>query len=397
MAVYNKYGVRIDEGSVVIEEYYESEMEDTVAKVRDLITEPSIVIPVTTDIHVHVAEVQTFADMIKNITKFTEYVKCDFVANLGDTIQGDQEQSVSLGYAYESMQKFLEIGVPVIYAQGNHDNNPYTTGGSSFSNRDFNIQQVFKSFFTVTKGVTYNFNENGTDYYIDFDGIGVRVIVLNACNVKNAHNYAYGSSTASWLTNTALDTDYTVLLLEHLSSIASQVWNNNHGTYADNVTNAIQAFVNNGGKVVQVSGHSHIDVAFIQPWLSVMNVCQKFEMADTSATNFQKISGYIDQMTVPSRVANTYTADAWTVCVLKPNSGEFDCIRFGGGCDRYFHYKPIAPTTLTSRLSDVTWSSSNTSVATVSNGVVTGVASGTCAILAKDAEGNYEAWVVTVS
>lgn len=397
MAITDIYGNVIPTGEIVIEDYYEEEMADTIAKVRDVNDEPSIVFPAVTDIHRYKASVQTFSKMIANIAKFAESVKCDFVADLGDTIEGaGVSAETSLGQAYEAVEEFLSIGVPFVYAQGNHDNNPYNSAGN-LQGDVFNISEVFKGFFTATKGVIFNFNENGTDYFFDLDGVGVRILVLNACNVKKAKNYAYGDSTASWLTNTALDTDYKVILLSHLSPIASQVWNNCHGTNADAVKNALQAFVNGGGTIVSISGHSHVDLAFIQPWLSVPMVCQKFEVANPSSAGMQLVTGYIDEIGTPSRTEGTYTEDAWTACVLKPNSGEFDCIRFGGGCDRYFHYKPIAPTTLTTRLSNVTWSSSDTSIATVADGVITGVASGTCAILAKDAEGNYEAWTVTVA
>lgn len=394
MALYDIDGRLLAE-DVEIKSYYENEMEDTIAKTREIITEPALVFPVVTDIHRYSTGIrQSFEDMIHNIKHFANKVKCDFVANTGDTIDGNLTQAASLEQAYESMSDFLDIGIPILYAQGNHDNNPYDSNGS-FGGNDFTVQQVFKGFFTDTKGVTYNFGENGTDYYIDFP-VGVRVIVLNACNVKKAHNYAYGDTTASWL-SAALDTDRTVIALSHLSPIASQVWNNCHGPNADAVASAFTTFVNGGGKLIHVSGHSHIDIAFIKPWLSVVNTCQKFEMSTPTSEGHQKISGYINVLAATDRTANTYTEDAWTVCVLKPNSQELDCIRFGSGYDRYFHYNAIAPTTLTSRLEGVTWSSSDTSVATVSNGVVTGVASGTCGILAKDSEGNYEAWTIIVA
>lgn len=394
MAVYNKAGQRIDEGgsSVAIKSYFTGEMTDTIQKVRAVNDEPAIVFLVVTDIHRYKATTQTFANMIKNMTYFSKEVKCDFIVNTGDTIEGDKAKSTSFTQAIEAVKDFMNIGVPFLYAHGNHDNNIY----SGTSSNQFTLAQTFQGFFNATKGVNYHFSEGGTEYYIDLDGIGVRIVVINSCNTGITTNYGYGSTTASWLTNTALDTDYTVLLFEHLSSVASQVWNNNHGTNASNVENALRTFVNNGGTIVEVTGHSHIDVAFVQPWLSVMNTCQKFETADITSENYQKITGYID-INNPSREAGAYTEDAWTACILKPNSGEFDCIRFGAGYDRYFHYEPIAPTTLTTRLSDVTWSSSDTNVATVAEGVVTGVASGTCAILAKDTEGNYEAWTVTVS
>lgn len=382
--------------SPTIETYYATEMADTISKVRSIINEPALVFPVTTDLHRYSSAPQTFDKMITNMAHFVKSVKCDFVACLGDLVDGNSTQAKAYEYAYDSAEKFNGIGVPYIFAQGNHDNNVYDTQGN-LNGADFDIKQVFDAFFTSTKGVSYNFSENGTDYYIDFAGIGVRLIVLNACNVKKAKNYAYGDSTATWLSETALNTSHTVLIFEHLSSIASQVWNNNHGTNATNVTNAIQAFVNNGGRVVQLSGHSHIDLAFIAPWLSIVFACSRCEAADISTANYAKITGYIDVQGNPARTEGTATEDLWTVCVLKPNSGELDCIRFGAGTDRYIHYLPISPGTVTTRLTGVTWSSSDTSVATVVNGVITGVAAGTCAVLAKDSSGNYEAWIVKVT
>lgn len=398
MSVYDILGNELV-SSVKIQPYYESEMSDTIAKVRREITEPCLVVPVVTDIHRYTANIpQTFDKMVSNLKMFCSEVKCDFVINLGDLINGDTSDAQSIAYGYDSTKEFFLVGAPYLFVEGNHDNNIYTASGS-FSGTRFTMAQVFQAFYSGNRGVTVNVSENGTDYYIDIDGLPIRIVGLNACNVNKAANYAYGDSTAAWLTNDALNTDKTILLVEHLSSIASQVWNNNHGTNADAVTSAIQAKVNNGATIIQLAGHSHADFAFIKPWLSVAFVCQKFEKADISTTQYGKISGYIDVIGNPSRTLETASEDAWTVCILKPESGDLDAIRFGAGIDRHFHYTPIAPATLTTKLSGtVTWSSSDTSVATVnSSGVVTGVASGVCAILAKDVAGNYEAWTIKVT
>lgn len=379
-----------------IRPYFEDEMSDTVDKVRDLITEPSLVFPVVTDMHRFKNANQTFDQMIENVRRFSHNVKCDFILNLGDLTEGDTTDATTISRGQEITEAFARIGLPYYFAQGNHDNNPYDSEGH-FSGTRLTMEQCYKAGFSATRGAVLNMSEDGTDYYVDFDALKIRLVVLNACNTKIRQNYAYGSSTAAWL-STALNTEYTVLLAEHLSSIATQVWSNAHGTSADNITNALQSFVNGGGKLVQLSGHSHVDMAFVFPWLSVMCGAQKFE--NFNPQNYpglvEQVTGYIDQIVCPTRVVNTATEDLWTACVFKPNSGELDCVRFGAGADRYFHYEPIAPTTLTARLSGVTWSSSDTSVATVSNGVVTGVASGTSAILAKDADGNYEAWLIKV-
>ena len=240
--------------------------------------------------------------------------------------------------------------------------------------------------------------ENGTDYYVDFPSTGVRVVSLNACNVSVSSTYAFGASTAQWLEDIALDTQYTVILIEHLPSIPSQVWNNNAPTNRVAVTDKLTAFVNGGGTLIQLNGHSHVDMAFVSPWLSIAQVCQKFAQADISSSDYQDITGYIDVLDNPERTENTYTDDAWSVCIYKPLTNEFDMIRFGAGVDRYFHVTPISPTTVTSKLSGtLTWSTSDATVATVSGGVITGVGTGRCAILAKDADGNYECWIVIVN
>ena len=381
-----------DEGSN-IETYYLEEMADTVAKVREENNEPALVFPLVTDIHRYTASVQTFSKMIANISYLSKRIKCDFVANLGDTIEGNTAQSTSLRYAHDCIDDFMNIGLPLLYSQGNHDNNPYISSGA----QKFNIKQCFSAFYTATKNAVFNMAENGTDYYVDFPSVGVRVISLNACNVSVSSTYAFGSSTAQWLENTALDTQYTVILIEHLSSIPSQVWNNNAPTNRVAVTDKLTAFVSNGGTIIQLNGHSHVDMAFISPWLSIAQVCQKFAEANISSADYQDITGYIDALDNPARTENTHTEDAWSVCLYKPLSNEFDMIRFGAGSDRYFHVTPIEPTTVISRLTDVTWSTSDATVATVSDGVITGAGTGRCGILAKDADGNYECWIVEVN
>lgn len=373
--------------------YYVAEMEDTIEKVNAVNNEPALVFPLVTDIHRYTATVQTFTDMIKNIKHFSKKVKCDFLVNLGDLIEGGSAKATSLGYAYDSMDYFKGIGLPILFTEGNHDNNSYYNSGSDM----FSLKECYGAFYANTKANAYNIAENGTDYYVDYDGLGIRVISLNACNTSVSSTYAYGASTEQWLIN-ALDTDYKVVLLEHLSSIVEQVWNKNRPQNNVAITNAIQAFVSGGGTLIQLSGHSHVDIAFIEPWLSIMQVCQKFEKANTGSSGYGMIEGYIDELGNPDRTAETYTADAWSICLYKPISNEFDMIRFGAGVDRYFHVTPIAPTTVTSKLTGtLTWSTSDATVATVSGGVITGVGSGRCGILAKDADGNYECWTVRVN
>lgn len=372
------------------EDYYISELNDTIQKVREVNTEPALVFPWVTDIHRYKAAVQNFDDMVKNMRAFAQSVKCNMILNTGDTIEGDKAQSISLGQAYECIATLKTIGEPLFYVEGNHDNNPYIGSASLV----FNLKQVYSGFFTATKNVEFNVNENGTDYYFDFNNLGIRFISLNSCNPTIAFNYGFGNSTSAWLTS-ALNTNHIVIIATHVSPIKEHVWNNINPGNVSNIRSALSSFVSNGGKLILLTGHSHIDAEFVNPYVEVTDVCQKFDKADITTSGYEVISGQIDGIRNPDRTEGTYTEDAWSVCVFKPISMELDVIRFGAGIDRYIHCEPVGESTLTARFDGaVTWNSSDTSVATVSDGTVSIVGAGRCAIVAKDTSGNIEVWVI---
>lgn len=385
----------LEDLSAKISDQYVSELTDTVAKVRNEMTEPCIVFLWATDNHRfsdNAAGVQNFNSMIENMKAFAQKVPCDFLLNTGDLTDGDTQQEVTLLRAYESMEAFRSIGVPYVFAQGNHDTN-YATSSHQYL---FTMEECYKAYFAGANKYHYNASENGTEYFIDFDELNVRFIVLNANNCTNDLEYAYGQSTATWLTN-AMNTDKTVILAVHLSPISSQVYGNVPTTRSSGIVNALQTFVDNGGNLIMISGHSHNDVAFVTPWLSVMQDCQRFcDVSEDVTDEDHDMTGFIDVVRKNARIQYESSEDLWSVCVYKPQSNDISFIRFGAGKDRYYHVSPIAPTTLTTKMSNPTWTSSDTTIATVSDGVVTGVSTGRCGVIAKDADGNYECWIVAV-
>lgn len=401
----NTYLVTLEEVlSEGVDDTFGAEIADTLEKVRTATSEPSLVFPWVTDIHrysTNAGGVQNFEKMISNIKDIADAVPVDFILNTGDQTDGNKVQEVTLTRSYTCLKDFMSLGLPYLFCIGNHDTNYY--GNGSERPYLFTAEEVYKAYFTASKSTAYNANENGMDYYVDFNDLGVRLIIICANNVySNTREYAYGTTTAAWLA-TALDTDKKVIIAVHQSPIPTQCYKQLETRgYAD-VVSAIQTYVNNGGNPIMISGHSHRDIAFVNPWLSVMEVCQRFcddntedvIITPTDEENPTEITGFIDNIVYPAREAQTASEDAWTVCVYKPRSDELDLIRFGAGHDRYFHCTPITPTTVTSKLTGtLTWSSSDASVATVSGGVITGVGTGRCAILAKDDEGNYECWIV---
>lgn len=389
-AMLSKYGLSED-----VKSYYAAEMTDTIAKVRASITEPAIVIPIITDEHRYDSPVQNWTEMINNVRALSKIVKCDAFANTGDMIEGDKGKATSKSYAYNCGEDIMTVGLPYYFISGNHDPNPYYQNKAYM----FTPAEMFAYFYAGTKKVVFNMGEDGTEYYVDFPDLGVRMVFLNSSVASNDSIYSFGENSGAWLANTALDTEYNVLLFVHVSPYTTQVVGNTSIGNSSSVRTAISNFISGGGNLIMISGHSHRDMAFHSPHLSVMNGCQKFENAENPTAVPSGITGYIDEIIKPVREDETATKDLWTVMVYKPYSRDIDFVRFGAGYDRYFHAAPIGAETVTSRLTGtLSWESSDDTVATVSGGTITKVGAGRCAVWAKEATtGNYECWIVEFS
>lgn len=308
--------------------YYADEMKKTIGSVRDSVTEPALIFPIVTDIH-YLSMNETFNYCVDNIKEFCKHIKCDFLLNLGDNTDGDTAQDITLSRAYYMATRFNEINLPLYMAIGNHDTN-YFNGAPIF-----NSNQIFKAYLPNTRGVNYDLTAGEKNYYVDFPELGIRLVVLDA-----DHNvqYAFSARTATWLSTVALDTDYIVIAAMHLSPIGNQNWNAQTPDYGADVKAALQGFVDDGGTLIQLCGHSHADYYCDTPWLVIYNACQKSQQADVTGEGYQRITGAASTIVAPERTPNTETEDLWTVCVVKPISRTVDMIRFGAGVDRTFSF-----------------------------------------------------------
>ena len=367
--------------------YYWDERYQFDKKIKRYLTEPSMVFPLITDIHFMslVNNPYLFNHSVANIKATVKKYNPDFILNLGDNTDGDKTQLKTVNRNLLMLQKFSELGVPYYHAVGNHDTN--YTGGYLLT-----MPETFLSYCSPVKGVHFNPDTGGTEFYKDFDQYGVRLVVLNANYTKQ---YRLSSATPAWVRDYALDTNNVVLLAMHLSSISTQNWNGQAIDYGASLTNVITNFVNNGGTVIQLCGHSHADYQFAAPWLTIFSDCAKAVKANIESESYGQITGYVGSISAPDRPFGTSKEDSWSLVVYKPISKTMHLCRFGAGVDRTFHVEPITTDqTLTSVLTEVTWSSTDSNIVTVTNGVVTIVGTGTAAIFATDADGNFELWTV---
>lgn len=322
--------IRIDALENTVPTRFSSEMEATIATVRECLTEPCLVFPKITDIHYapNSNVFQNFDDSIELMKYFTTNVHCDCVVNLGDNINGSSNQSLMLEYADHMLSAFNSIGLPYLFCMGNHDTN-YDPG------LKFNISQTYRAFMSATKDVVFNYATNGTDFYKDFDDVKIRMVFINT---QYLNAYFINPDTVTWLADYALNTDYTVVLCEHMSTIPTQ------NTYAtsiyqgNNVTNVLTSFVQNGGTIIQLFGHAHADYAFTTPWLSIASTCGKFEHVDVATTPWQSIEGYTGSIVSPTRTQGTATEQAWDVVIIRPTARKINLVRFGAGDNREFDF-----------------------------------------------------------
>ena len=385
-------------------EFFEEEMTETLDSVRKCQTEPCLVFPLITDIHYgsDTCEGNKWIfteDTIKNLKRFVGEVNCDGVICLGDITDGgyhsNYPSSVSNTILVGSMllNTLRELDVPLYFTMGNHDDSRY------FSSSWMTIEQIYATYMSQScKNVIFDMGYYGLNYYADFESFGVRLISIDtnkAPTVSGAGAYGFSNQTVAFLTSSlaSMDSSWMAVVITHAPIFGKLL---KEGASAINGSANVQNAIRNSGKTVAIfSGHTHYDVFDVDEFIHTVTAANKVSLR-TEDQDIELVGNELGRVYI--RQTNTKTEDLWEAVVLRPFSRILDLVRFGSGVNRRFHITPVAPTTLTTYLAGtVTWRSTNIEIATVSNGVVTGVTAGRCGIVATDENGNFECWPVVVS
>lgn len=293
-------------------------------------------------------------------------------------------------------RKFRSCSAPLFFSVGNHDDFRYATTGMGAG--DIYARYMSHS----SKDVVTDSDTKGTNYYKDYPYAKVRLICINtnilpSGNTKGA--YGISTETAAFLAETlnGMPNDYIAFLITHAPLYTEMIWKT-----ASTIPNIdrVQTVISASGKtVIATTGHCHFDTSYYPAggFLCVTSQCAKFEGPDedTEYTTRGEFPAYRF-----SRKRDDATGDSWDVVIVKPNSGKVEYLRFGAGKDRIFNYIPVVVSdsyTFSSELDgEITWSSNDSAIATVSDGVVTAVAQGRAQISAKNDAGNTEYFYVDV-
>ena len=272
--------------------YYDGEMKATVDTICAKESYGSVRFAMITDLHdndpTHLDE--TTNKQVMAIRDIARKNGLDFVICGGDLTDGGySSKAVLLDKMTSQTRMFKEVGVPVLFLRGNHDDNSYA---------GYEVEKVVSrnEFYArclapfggkvIQDGKCY--------YYQDFDEVNTRVICLDFIDypwIVNDGKIVYGAGGSNvwrgysdeqivWLLGTAMNCNKRIIVADHYSThvnlMTTYEKNNDHNYTV--VTQALEAynargsvtfngvtysFADKTGKVlVQVSGHSHSFGAF---------------------------------------------------------------------------------------------------------------------------------------
>lgn len=417
-------------------DYYADEIANTIAKVEKYNTERGLCYLLSTDQHTMtvqgtVQKFDTVTDMAVNMREIAKHITFDANVALGDLTDfkwnnttnlftqyglinttADEADAIFKAWLDYGMEQLISILPNMYYIMGNHDDNRYINKDrlqETVSRYDHTPGEIHSYYMSHTmRNRVSDTNLGGVNYYVDQDNYKIRILCLDS-NIYYGDTpnpvtgytgwwYGFNDETVTFAQSAlnSLPSGYSVLVFCHQSSIKDHNGDNAAYTNFANMQSVFQTFVNGGGKLIAwLYGHQHADWQTADPWLEICFNCQKAQQ-----NNVSTFPTVMQDAVSPARTAGTATEDSWNVLMIKPNNKVISQIRFGAGTDRHFHYEYEAVSgtkTLTSMLSGtLTWGSKNTSVATVSNGTVTSVASGRTLIYATDTNGDTEYWCVEV-
>lgn len=439
--------------------FVKTEISEIISKIKEKQNDKTITFLAVSDAH-HLATNEnivngnTHAGMALKSIAYS--LNLDFACCLGDLSWGGNTTTIEEGKKeIETVNKYISEafdGLVQFRTVGNHDAlcYSYTQNGEILSN-----EYLFSMFGKYNEGAVYGSETSGYCYR-DFDEKKIRVICLNTSELTVGSNASPGRITVEqqeWFANVLKDigskidaSEWGVIILSHhpldWGSVAYA--SNILKSYIDgtsimlNGTTYDFAESNNATIIAQIHGHLHnfkvdklhsmntstwtVEGQYPVKRVAIPNMC--FSRTNEYGQNSGNDSNGIEFGTteVYNKTANTAEDTSFCVCVVNPLTSMIYAFCYGAGVDREIYYGDenieassitldktsgtlkkgdtvqLTATILPSDTTDktVTWETSNSAVATVTNGLVTAIKAGNATITAKTNNGHTATYNLTV-
>ena len=428
-----------------IPDYVKTAALEVAKKVKAVQTDESITFIAMSDAH----QLDTTANIVTGnlhagmAAKILAYAipNLDFCCYLGDYTAGSSTTTIA-----EGKQHFAEInadideafkGIPQFRTLGNHDSLQYsaTQNGSVLS-----AAELYELVGKYCEGATYGSTTEGYCYR-DFTAKKLRVICLNTA--ENTQKEYVSDAQKLWFANTlksvGANTDWKVLILSHhpldwggvciLSNIVKAYVDGSSITVSSG--NAVNFSGSNSAKILAaIHGHVHCFKSAklnsvssgtgteYNTWrIATPNMCfaRNNEYGQNGNAEYYGIE-FGEEQTY-AKTAGGANDTAFVVNVCNPSEETVHSFCYGAGYDREVftgvHTVAVTGVTLSASSGELTvggqttltaavqpsdatnkaviWSSSAPTVASVSDGVITALASGNAVITVKTVDGNFTA------
>lgn len=337
------YDIKSELNNKIARNFFKSEIEDTVSKIRNECGEKAYVFALITDTHTKYDGIDFWQDTYKNIKAVNDSYNFDAIFHLGDIVEGNFTKDETEQILSETRQDMLSISNMSFLLTGNHDDNhvyynSHNNGLITDSDR-YALLNRFNEIRVCRK-------QSNQYYYIDISD-DLRIICLDGMLGdghlgNNGESWGYTDEQVEWMRSDALSTNRQVMVLSHmqLSSIYSSHYDDGYTIYNSGaMLDALSNFKENGGIVIGFfNGHTHADF-MAQNSIGIHEVQTGTQNMNQSGTFGQ--SSYSDGVytpNVPVREKDSTLQDLWDVLIVKPLSKTVKIIRFGAGEDREFSY-----------------------------------------------------------
>lgn len=359
--------------------YVQEEAAAVAGRVREAINAGSFVFVAASDMHLPYSS-STETSVLHTgmgIAEIAKTIPFDAAAFLGDFVKGgstssQEESRTALLTCKEKMSNYVPQGIPVIWMQGNHDDNPYNYDGI------FDGDELYRYIGRNTILCEIDPNHPQRLYgYRDFSNYRIRMIYLNSSDTSDftytsaGGLHRFSPAQLEWLANTALKglaAGWGVLVLSH----APLNWSGSSTITADDGTNytigttqaltILDAFASRTSGSVTVDGLV-ISFDFSDAAAEVIACfhghCHNFRTSTIGSNGFLSITipqvcfgRYNEYTNYPDfgefdaegnpvyyyKTIDTSQDTSFNVVVVNRKNRTISCVNYGAGYDRVLAY-----------------------------------------------------------